>query len=261
MSRLKILSFTVTDRCNLNCRFCSRESDISKSSFLTPEQILETIDSVVDYTELRTIAFSEGEPLCHPQIFEILDKAKSRNIPLVLNTNGTLLTQQNVKRLKECGINRLAISLDSLMPKLNEQLGRGRNFLPQLQKGIENLKKENMSFMLKTTVNRENLKEIKNIMDFAITSGANGYGISKTIPIGRNTENTHDYYLPWKEYRDQCLVCSKNVPENFKFLIDDPHSFMLDYRLVSFFQSVKQDINSLNLRGGGYHWFYGCCSV
>lgn len=100
-----------TAACNLACFGCYREND-PKS-----HKSLEQIDFELDvFTRLRTadgISIAGGDPLCHPQIADIVANVAERGIKPILNTNGLALSPELLRELKRAGLWGLTLHIDS----------------------------------------------------------------------------------------------------------------------------------------------------
>lgn len=111
------LRLSVTDLCNLRCVYCMPEEGVGKrchSDILSVEEIEEIVRAAVD-CGIRKIRVTGGEPLVRKGIIEICRRIAA--IPdvqeLCITTNGTLLPQY-ASQLREAGVSRLNISLDTL---------------------------------------------------------------------------------------------------------------------------------------------------
>jgi MoaA/NifB/PqqE/SkfB family radical SAM enzyme len=87
----------LTDKCNLKCSYCYRESDFTKNLFL--ENPIEFLESLLKIG-IRHIEFSEGEPLLHPDIIEILNFAGKKYNLVGLLTNGILINEEIIEIIK-----------------------------------------------------------------------------------------------------------------------------------------------------------------
>ncbi|AGB48732.1 putative molybdenum cofactor biosynthesis protein A, archaeal [Methanomethylovorans hollandica DSM 15978] len=108
---IKSLRMSVTDRCNLNCIYCHNEG--SKGN--TGEMSVETISSIVHVAAdfgISRLKISGGEPLLRKDLEDIL-LALPPLKDVSLTTNGVLL-RERARSLKDAGLNRVNISLDSL---------------------------------------------------------------------------------------------------------------------------------------------------
>src|SRR3982751_6879790 len=106
-------SLYVTDRCNLDCSYCT-EYDNSK-----PHPKLEDlklwIKKIRDLGTMR-IALVGGEPLMHPNVVEIVRYCRDLGFATSLTTNGFLLTRQKLRELEEAGLQVMQISVDRMTP-------------------------------------------------------------------------------------------------------------------------------------------------
>ena len=116
---LRNLRLSVTDRCNLRCSYCMPEPDYV---WLPREDILhfEEIDTLVDvFTRLGVdkVRLTGGEPLLRRGLPDLIARlaAKPAIRDLAMTTNGVLLANQ-VHTLRDAGLHRLTVSLDTLHP-------------------------------------------------------------------------------------------------------------------------------------------------
>jgi cyclic pyranopterin phosphate synthase len=117
---LKDLRISVTDRCNFRCTYCMPKSVYDRDfKFLDRNQLLsfDEINRMVNIFKslgVEKIRITGGEPLLRKQLEVLIQMlAKDPNIDLTLTTNATLLTQK-AKILKDAGLKRITVSLDSL---------------------------------------------------------------------------------------------------------------------------------------------------
>ena len=115
--QINYLRLSVTDKCNLRCRYCMPEDGICKKShgdMLTEEEMICAVKvaASLGVTKLR---ITGGEPLVKKNILSICEKAAAvEGIQEVcMTTNGSLLPQY-AKPLKDAGVKRINISLDTL---------------------------------------------------------------------------------------------------------------------------------------------------
>lgn len=114
---ISYLRLSVTDRCNLRCRYCMPEQGICKKShsdMLTEDEMIQAVEAAASLG-INKVRVTGGEPLIKKNILSICQRlVKVKGIDEVgLTTNGILLPEY-ADRLKEIGINRINISLDTL---------------------------------------------------------------------------------------------------------------------------------------------------
>ena len=137
------LRVSVTDKCNLRCRYCMPEDGVCKKDhedMLTEDEIITAVEAAASLgiTKLR---ITGGEPLVKKNIVSICRRAAGvEGIQEVcLTTNGVLLPQL-AKPLKEAGVKRLNLSLDTLDPQKYAyitRVGRLDTFLAGLDAAFE----------------------------------------------------------------------------------------------------------------------------
>lgn len=114
--RIRYLRLSVTDRCNLRCTYCMAEDMVfmSKSKVLSLEEMVLVSQAFVDLG-VEKIRLTGGEPLVRNGVEELAGKVARLNglQELVMTTNGVLLDKFS-KPLRDAGVSRINISIDSL---------------------------------------------------------------------------------------------------------------------------------------------------
>jgi hypothetical protein len=108
---LSSVNLELTNHCNLRCTICPVNTTMRREKgFMDPALFRRVID---DNPQLRfVLAFQWGEPLLHPQFFELVRHAADRGVRTMITSNGTHLTPENRRRLLECGLDRITFSVD-----------------------------------------------------------------------------------------------------------------------------------------------------
>ena len=137
--RLTYLRVSVTDRCNLRCTYClpaDATFPFGDRDFLSADEI-ETIVGALARLGIQRVRLTGGEPLLRRDILEIARRIKA--LPgiedLALSTNGTEL-ERLAPALKEAGVDRVNVSLDSLDPETFREITRNGD-IEQVWRGIE----------------------------------------------------------------------------------------------------------------------------
>jgi len=135
---LRNLRVSVTDRCNLRCQYCMPEDEylwLPREELLTFEE-LRDLAAVFAELGVDKVRLTGGEPLLRndlPVLVRLLaENAQIKD--LALTTNGVLLAQQ-AQALREAGLHRITVSLDTLRPDQFEALTR-RDAHAQVLEGI-----------------------------------------------------------------------------------------------------------------------------
>lgn len=140
---INYLRISVTELCNLRCRYCMPEDGVCKkahSDMLSEEEMIQAVEAAASLgiTKLR---ITGGEPLVKRNILSICRRAAQVEgiREVCITTNGVLLPQL-AKPLKEAGVSRLNISLDTLNPEkfsYMTRIGRLEDVLAGIEAALE----------------------------------------------------------------------------------------------------------------------------
>ncbi|MDQ1325069.1 MAG: 3,8-cyclase, partial [Campylobacterota bacterium] len=152
------LRISVTERCNFRCQYCMPEKPFSwvpKENLLTFEELFLFVKVAID-EGVTKIRLTGGEPLLREDLDTFIKMISDYkpNIDLALTTNGYLLPE-TAQRLKDAGLKRVNISLDSLRAETAAKIA-GRDVLDRVLKGIEKA----LEVGLKVKINMVPLKGI-----------------------------------------------------------------------------------------------------
>lgn len=120
------LRVSLTDRCNLRCQYCMPPEGLEwmpHSEALSDEEIIRLVRIGIELLGIESVRFTGGEPLLRRGLAGIISATKAVNsaIETSLTTNGLGL-KHTAKTLAQAGLDRLNVSLDSLDPKIYEQI-------------------------------------------------------------------------------------------------------------------------------------------
>jgi GTP 3',8-cyclase len=172
---INYLRISVTDRCNLRCRYCMPGDGVQ---WLNPEDIL-SFEEIVDVVRSATlmginkIRLTGGEPLVRKDIVSLVGMiAAIEDIKdLALTTNGILLSEW-ARSLKSAGLMRVNVSLDTLDPVKFKTLTRGGNIqhvINGIQSAIEaGLDPVKINCVISGSTDEEDARQVK---EFALLKG------------------------------------------------------------------------------------------
>lgn len=192
------LRLSVTDLCNLRCVYCMPEDGIEKrchSDILSVEEIEEIVRASVA-CGIRKVRVTGGEPLVRNGIIDICRRISA--IPgveeLCITTNGTLLPQY-AKPLKEAGVKRLNISLDTLNDEKYKMITRNGDLKDilsgihaALDAGFESIK------INAVLIGGVNDNEIPALLDLTRRNNINVRFI-ELMPIGECADWSHERFI------------------------------------------------------------------
>jgi MoaA/NifB/PqqE/SkfB family radical SAM enzyme len=153
----------ITKRCNLHCIHCSNNSGEQSGKELSIEDIEKTLIEI-DKMGVFEVGINGGEPLCHPNFFDIVNIIKKYGFPIYLNTNG-VYSQSVLERLSDVKIDKIKISVDGL--KKSHDYIRGKGSFDKTISNIRFLKKMNNDIQINFTANRINKKDIISVIELS----------------------------------------------------------------------------------------------
>lgn len=127
----RFAQFEPVGRCNLACRMCAVNERTDAVGELTLEQFRALLDGLPGLEHLHLQGL--GEPMLHPQFFEMVELAAARGLWVSANTNLTLLTEARAERCATSGLAALSVSLDGATAPVYETVRRQANFAKVLR--------------------------------------------------------------------------------------------------------------------------------
>lgn len=160
-----VVVWNSTKTCNLRCMHCYMKSDARKyQDELSTAEAKKFIDDLAAF-HVPVLLFSGGEPLIRPDFFELAAYAAAAGVRPTLSTNGTLITREVARRIKEIGVGYVGISLDGLRD-VNDTFRGVAGAYEKAMQGIENCVAVGQRVGLRFTINHHNIQELDHIFDF-----------------------------------------------------------------------------------------------
>jgi len=168
--KIDYIRVSVTSRCNFRCLYCMPNTPFEwspKENVLSYEEMFEFLKLAID-EGVKKIRLTGGEPLLRKDldIFIKMLYDYKPSLDLALTTNGYYL-KEYAKKLKNAGLKRVNISLDTLNPEIAKKIAQ-KDVLERVLKGIDEAIKVGFKVKLNTVVMKGiNDKEILDLLEFA----------------------------------------------------------------------------------------------
>ncbi len=157
-----VVVWNMTRRCNLKCVHCYAHAlDEQGNDDISTAQAKVMIDDLAAYGA-PVMLFSGGEPLVRKDLVELANYATGKGMRAVISTNGTLITKEKAKELKEVGLSYVGISLDGMEEVHDHFRGVPGSFRKALE-GIANCQAEGLKVGVRFTINKRNAQEVPGI--------------------------------------------------------------------------------------------------
>ena len=218
-----LVSWNLTKRCNLRCPHCYMEAEpqAAAENELTTEECLRLVNEMkILGTEM--IILTGGEPLLRKDIYDIASYASSQGLWVVMGTNGVLVTDRVARKMVECGVRGVAISIDSLVPEKHNSFRGGPNAWELSVRGLDTCRANGLEVLIQTTAMAMNYDEVPELIKFAREKGAWSFNLYFLIQTGRGqqmndlspeqTEAMLSYLVENQDRHRPMLVRSKCAP-------------------------------------------------
>ena len=228
--RIDYLRVSVTDRCDLRCTYCMAEdvTFLSRQEVLSIEEIINLID-IFNELGVKKFRLTGGEPLVRKNIITIIEhlfKLKQQNkiIEHTLTTNGTNLSKY-AKVLKENGMERINVSLDSLDPDKYREVTKHGD-LNKVINGIYTANEEGIKIKINTVLTQNfNEEEVFDIINWCKKYKFD-ISLIEIMPIGSIGEKRFNQYLSMKKFEEN-LISKLNLTPS-KFRTNGPSRYFTD---------------------------------
>ena len=182
--RLRWLFFEITSRCNLRCKHCGSVcTSIGQS--LSVQDVESTLASL--QPDHPMICLTGGEPLLHPDFFEIAKRIRSMGFSWGMTTNATLIDEETAFQLRQTEMSTVSVSLDGL--EYSHDLLRGQTGAWRLAvRGLQSLQKAGFKPQVTTVLHRGNINELEPLCALLCDMGIDSWRPINIEPIGRACE-------------------------------------------------------------------------
>lgn len=205
---LVYLFFELTDACNLSCLHCGSGASPRNRQYLSMERMEKVLTEVAERYDTRRImvCLTGGEPMLHPDFYQVAKQATELGFGCGITTNGTLIDEAAANRMADSGIRSVTFSLDGMAGNHDWFRNRPGSFTQTLE-GVKHLV---AAFhgrgvtQITTVVHRKNIGELEQVYDLVRSLGVSSWRLINLDPIGRALE-----------HEDLLLQ-----PEEFRFLLD-----------------------------------------
>jgi len=239
-----VVAWNLTRRCNLECAHCYIAAGPSETAAdeLTTAECLRIADEILALNPAPMFILSGGEPLLRDDLETIAAHASTRGATVVVGTNGTLLTDARIGKLKDAGVQGVAVSVESLRPAYHDRFRHGHGSLQATLDAVDRLGRDGLDFVIQTTLTRGNRDELGELVRWAAEREAVAFNAYFLVAAGRGarlTDLSPDEYEGaltelvdlHVEHLGRMMVRAKCAPQFMRLVHQrTPNSPILNYR-------------------------------
>lgn len=171
-----IIDFCYDYRCNMHCAHCCNLSFAEKERVMSVYDVRE-VARQADELGLAQFNISGGEPLTFPDLDEVIKAINPDKFHISMSSNGLLLSKEKAKHLKEIGLDKIRISIDSINPEVYNQTRqvKGESVYNKAIEALFNAKEAGLQATIQTVVSHQNCisKDTEKLAKFAHDNGFN----------------------------------------------------------------------------------------
>ncbi len=183
-----IVIWETTQACDLACVHCRACAQPVRSALeLSTDEAKRLIDEVAAL-EAPVFVLTGGDPLKRPDIFELVEYASANGVRISLTPSATpLLTQEAILRLKQCGLSRLAISLDGPTAGVHDAFRGVPGSYDWTLWAVRWAREAGLTVQINTTITRHNLQHLDSIIALLEQLDIVLWSVFFLVPTGRGS--------------------------------------------------------------------------
>lgn len=234
---LSSLHFELTYKCNAHCRHCYNNSgEGSASDLMTPQNWIDFSKYLVERGGMFECLLSGGEPLLlGEKLLDIMDILHDDGTIFLLMSNGQLLTEEMVKKLKKYRYHWLQVSIDGAKKEYHDWFRERPGCWESAIKGATAVANRGIPLKIAHCVTRYNLNEIGEMCDLAYSIGASSIMIGQISLSGRVERNCD-------------LLLGANEIETMKCMVAEAREKYKGRMKVKFANSVKSGLKNHSIK-------------
>ncbi len=182
--RRPIVVWNITRNCNLKCVHCYNDSGTGKTcNDATTPEAKAVLDDLAKFG-VPSVLFSGGEPLMRHDLFELIGYAGDKGLRTVISTNGTLISKEAAKTIKDRGVSYVGISLDGI-GEINDKFRGVDGAFQRAVEGIKNCQDAGVRIGLRLTLTKRNVEDLAALFDFLDANNIERACFYHLVPCGR----------------------------------------------------------------------------
>lgn len=183
-----VVIWNLIRRCNLTCKHCySISADIDFKGELSTREVYTVMDDLKAFG-VPVLILSGGEPLMRPDIFDISHRAKEMGFYVGLSTNGTLITEDNIGKIKDVGYDYVGISIDGL-EATHDEFRQKKGAFRESMHAVALCKQVGIKVGLRFTLTQDNYPELPAMLEMLDEHQIDKFYLSHLNYSGRGGRN------------------------------------------------------------------------
>ncbi|MBS3965292.1 MAG: heme d1 biosynthesis radical SAM protein NirJ [Methylomonas sp.] len=186
-----VVIWNLIRRCNLTCKHCyTTSADINFPGELSTAEIHAVMDDLKAF-KVPVLILSGGEPLLHPDIFAISQRARDLGFYVALSSNGTLITERNIEQIAAIGYQYIGVSLDG-MADAHDKFRQKQGSFDAALAGIRLCRNHDIKAGVRFTLTQDNAHDFNALLQLMDDEDIDKFYLSHLNYGGRGNRNRKD---------------------------------------------------------------------
>jgi radical SAM protein with 4Fe4S-binding SPASM domain len=175
----------MTTACNLNCLHCHTAGGEPRSDELTTAEAKHLLNELSRVDNFRMMAFTGGEPLMRPDVFDLLAYSQALGFSNTIATNATMIDDKIAAQMRTHGVVIAAVSLDGFTAETHDKIrGQSGSFERAVQ-GMRALTRAGILLHINITAMEYNVRQMERLMALVDDLKTGILLIYQLVPVGR----------------------------------------------------------------------------
>lgn len=193
--RFKKVFLDITNKCNIKCEHCFTNAEgNSDMDEMNTSEIKKLFDQLAEF-KVERVALGGGEPLVRNDIYEVIRYGTDLGIRIHMSSNGLMLTQNTIEKLKQSGLDSVQISIDSKNEQTHDTLRRCPGLFKKCLEAVGNVRKAGIPLIISTTITKLNIEELEDTIEMVRGLGVKMHRLIRFVPVGRGEHYKNKLYV------------------------------------------------------------------
>ena len=212
-----LVIWELTQACDLACVHCRACAIENRNPFeLSTEEGFRLLEEVRSFGD-PLMVFTGGDPLKRPDLFTLLEKSVQLGLRTTVTPSATpLLTESAIERFQNCGVARMAISLDGPDAESHDGFRRVTGSFDRTIRALQHAQQIGLQTQVNTTVTRHNVGRLSEIANLVKGAGAKLWSVFFLVATGRASASQDLTAEEYEEVFAFLYNLSKSAPFDIK---------------------------------------------
>jgi SynChlorMet cassette radical SAM/SPASM protein ScmE len=205
------INIAITGRCNLRCKYCFYNNEMTELNDLPTEQWIALFNKL-GFLGVMDITFTGGEAFIRPDLFTLIDSAIANHMRYTILSNGTLIDEMMLAKFsvgkRRQRLNAIQISIDGSQAEVHDK-SRPNSFVRAIH-GLRLLKETGFPVTVRVTINRNNVHDLENIAHLLLDEiDIPSFTTNEAMAVGSGCQNEHEVSLTSVEMQQAMKTLAK----------------------------------------------------